>query len=414
MSKHSQIKSCPITEEENGVKYFSLDGLPAVNNLSETREDSINAEKYPLNVYYYPSSGISCLDFVVDADLLFNHYLYKSEVNKPYYDHCKNMFSYAKNYLDIQDGTEILDIGGNDGTLLSAFKSCTDKKIKTLNIDPSKNLSEVCKSKGIDVITDFFTHELARDLGKKYSLVVCTNVFQHLKDLHSFVRGVETLLDENGIWMLEFPYWINSVETNQFDQVYHEHIYYHSVTPLKRLMEKHGLKIINVTRQDIHGGSLRLVMCKKDSTRKEDSTVKQILKEEESYTSEKYLQWGSKIADHIQESKRFIENLVKNGNTVFGFGAAAKGCVYLNAMKITDSQVPYIIDDTDLKQGKFVPGTGIRVVSRDILKHKSPDYILILAHNFSEYIIDSLKYIYKGKFIVLVPSIKIIDLIEHD
>lgn len=406
MSKHSEIKICPITGDSERVRYFTLGNIPIVNNLLDTREDSVKVDSYPLNVEYYPKSGLSCLDFVIDGDVLFNHYLYKSEVNKPYYEHCKSMFSYAKKYVNVDNHTSILDIGGNDGTLLSAFKSCTDKNIHTLNIDPSKNLAETCRSKGVEVISEFFTLELTKTLKEKYDIVVCTNVFQHLKDISSFVEGIQNTLSEDGVWILEFPYWIHSMETNQFDQVYHEHIYYHSVKPLHTLMSQHGLRIVNVTFQKIHGGSLRLIIVKNESAHKTDSTVQEFLNKESLYDTKRYIEWGLQISSHIEQSKLFIEGLLAEGKTIFGFGAAAKGCVYLNAMKMTHEHIPYIIDDTDLKQGKFVPGTGIPVVNREILNQQSPDYILILAHNFSEYIIESFQNTYKGKFIVLIPQIQ--------
>lgn len=408
MNKHSEIKLCPITEDSERVKYFTLGSIPIVNNLLDTREESIHADRYPLNLYHYSKSGISCLDLVIDGEVLFSHYLYKSEVNGPYYEHCKNMFFYAHNYVNIKDGTSILDIGGNDGTLLSAFKSCTNKNIYTLNIDPSKNLYEVCKNKGIDVMSEFFSLDLAKTLNKKYDLVICTNVFQHLKDIASFVEGVHHILEDEGVWILEFPYWIRSMETNQFDQVYHEHIYYHSVKPLRHLMRNYGLKIINVTEQDIHGGSLRLVICKDTSYNENDHTIDKFLTKENSYSVESYLDWGKNIYSHIEKSKQFIENIINEGKTIYGFGAAAKGCVYLNSMNITYKEIPHVIDDTDLKQNKFIPGTGIQVVNRDILKQNPPDYILILAHNFSNHIVESLKNEYSGKFIVLAPEIKII------
>jgi predicted TPR repeat methyltransferase len=136
---------------------------------------------------------------------------------------------------------------------LSAFREESKKDLDVLNIDPSKNLTKIAESKGIPTLNEFFSYEIAQKIAKKYDVILSTNVFQHLKDISSFVQGVESLLSEEGIRVLEFPYRINSMQTNQFDQVYHEHMYYHSVRPLNILMNKYGLKIINITKQDIHG-----------------------------------------------------------------------------------------------------------------------------------------------------------------
>jgi len=408
MKNYSIINKCPVTGHDEQIQYFDLGNIPLVNNLCDTREEAINAEKFPLNINYYPASGESSLSIAIDGELLFSHYLFKSEVNKPYYEHCQKMFKYVQEYVKIKDGTKIIDIGGNDGSLLDAFRSVSDKKLELLNIDPSKNLSELCKNKSIPFLTEFFSYDLAKTLNK-VDIITSTNVFQHLFDINSFAKGVEYLLNKDGVWVLEFPYWIHDMKTNQFDQIYHEHMFYHSITPMKMMMEKHNMKIINVTKQNIHGGTLRLIIAKKDSKLTPDITVEAYLQLEKNYGLDYHIKWGKEVEQHIVDSKRFIQQLKAEGKNIFGFGAAAKGCIYLNAMDITYKHIDYIIDDTDIKQHKFMPGTGIQIVNRDILKTNQPDYILILAHNFSDYIIDSLKKIgYKGKFIILIPKITII------
>lgn len=407
MYNHSHIKECPITGHDEQILYFSLGNIPLVNNLCNTREESLTADRFPLNVNYYPASGESSLDFAVDSELLFKNYLFKSEVNIPYIEHCKKMFEFIQEYVKITALTKIVDIGGNDGTLLAAFKEVSKKDINVLNIDPSENLAPLSEAKGVPTLTEFFGVDTSNKIGK-VDIVTSTNVFQHLKDINGFAEGVSKILSRNGIWVLEFPYWIHDMKTNQFDQIYHEHMYYHSVTPMKMMMEKHGMKIINITKQNIHGGTLRLVIAPKSSNLNPDITVKAYLQLEKNYGLDYHIKWGEQVQNHIEESKECIKTLKQSGKTIYGFGAAAKGCIYLNAMGITHEYVDYIIDDTDIKQGKFVPGTGIEIVSREILKDKQPDYILILAHNFADYIIESLKLEYSGKFIILVPNIKII------
>ena len=405
MNNYSLIKECPITGHDEQIKYFDLGNIPLVNNLCNTREEAINVEKFPLDINYYPASGESSLSVAINGELLFSHYLFKSEVNKPYYEHCQKMFKYAQEYIKIKDGTKIIDIGGNDGSLLDAFRSVSDKELKLLNIDPSKNLSKLCKNKNIPVLTEFFSYNIAKTLDK-VDIITSTNVFQHLFDINSFAKGIEYLLKDDGIWILEFPYWIHDMKTNQFDQIYHEHMFYHSVTPMKIMMEKHGMKIINITKQNIHGGTLRLIISKKDSKFTPDITIEAYLQLEKNYGLDYHIKWGKEVQNHITNSKNFIKQLKQEGKTIYGFGAAAKGCIYLNSMGLTYQDIDYVIDDTDIKQGKFIPGTGIQVIDRNILKEKQPDYILILAHNFSNYIIESLNSEYKGKYIILIPEIK--------
>jgi len=407
MKNYTIIDKCPITGDINKIKYFDLGNIPLVNNLLDTREESMNVDKYPLDINYYPLSGESSLSIAVNGEILFSHYLFKSEVNQPYYEHCREMFRNSLNYVSQDSILEIIDIGGNDGTLLEAFRSQSEKKLSILNIDPSKNLSKLCEKKNIPVLNEFFSYDLAKKLNKKADIITSTNVFQHLLDINSFASGVEHLLKDDGIWILEFPYWIHDMDTNQFDQIYHEHIYYHTVRPMKMMMEKHNLKIVNITKQNIHGGTLRLIIGKINSKFTPDFTVDTFLEFENKYDIKYHINWGKDIKQHIEKSNKFIKDLKSNNKKIFGFGAAAKGCIYLNSMGITSDEIDYIIDDTDIKQNKFIPGTGIQVVGREILKENKPDYILILAHNFTEFIVKSLSDVYDGDFITLIPKVKV-------
>lgn len=407
MTNSSLISKCPITDSTTSVEYFSLGNIPLVNNLCDTREQSFLADKFPLTLVYYPESKLTSLNVAVDGNLLFSHYLYKSSVNKPYVEHCKMMFNHIQEYVSVTDGTTFIDIGGNDGTLLHTFKSVTDKHISVLNVDPSKNLTEISLERGVPVLNEFFSVDSMLNYENQIDVITSTNVFQHLKDINSFVKAVKLALNVNGVWILEFPYWLNSMLTNQFDQVYHEHVYYYTVTPLKSLMERHGMKIISISPQNIHGGTLRLVIAKENSNHKTDESVATFLHNESLYDDEFYNQWGKQVQNHITACSEFLLDLKSQGNVIYGFGAAAKGCIYLNAMGLDNNTIDVVIDDTDIKQNKFIPGTGIEIVNRDILQTNPPDYILILAHNFKDYIIQSLSDIYTGKFVILIPEIKV-------
>lgn len=408
MTQHLHIKQCPITESEESIRYFSLGNQPLANNLADSREQSLAAEQFPLNLNYYPKSNLTMLDFSVDGSLLFSHYFYKTGAHAVYAEHCKGMFKTISNYVIVSDGTRFIDIGGNDGTLLLTFKSLTDKNISVLNVDPSKNLTKISVENGIPAINDFFSLNVLSEHKNTVDVITSTNVFQHLLDIDSFVHSVSQLLSDNGIWLLEFPYWLHSMLTNQFDQIYHEHVYYYLVTPLNILFKKHNLKIINVSKQNIHGGSLRLVIAKNNSKHTTDQTLDEYLTMESKFDKNFYTTWGSTIDNHILQSKYLLNKIKSEDKTIYGFGAAAKGCVFLNALGADYNIIDVVIDDTDIKQNKFIPGTGIQIVSRDILTKTQPDYILILAHNFADYIIKSLSSVYTGKFIVLLPEIKII------
>lgn len=408
MDNYKSINKCPITGDNKKVIYLDLGLMPLVNNLNNTREESLNCSKYPLTVQLFEQSKLSSLTVEIEPNILYQHYLYKSGISQPYIEHCEEMFMFVDVYLNLNENHKILDIGGNDGTLLKTFLK---KKplLDVLNIDASENLTAEAKESGIPSINGFWGIKLAKEINTKFKLITTTNCFQHTVPIESFVEGISISLDKFGIWCLEFPYWKTSIETGQFDQVYHEHIYYYLIKPLSLLFDKYNLRIIKAIKYPIHGGTVRLLITHKGELGEAFQPCGGVQKliDEEKFSIEDYISWGNKIQNNILESKKFILSLKNKGYKIAGFGAAAKGCTYLNAAKINYDIVDYIIDDTDIKQGKFVPGTGIEIVSREKLKTHPVDYIIILAHNFSDYIIKLLKQNgYKGKFIILLPEIK--------
>lgn len=410
MKKIDKVDNCPITNDSEKFTYMDLGEMPLVNNLCETTEESINCKKYKLAVQYFKKSKLSCLTENVDPNLMFSDYSYKSGVLKPYIEHCKEMFWFVDMYTMLKEGDNVLDIGGNDGTLLKTF---LEKKpyLKVLNVDASTNLTKLSNESGIPAINEFWGVETAKKIDKKFKLITSTNVFQHTPPIADYVEAIAMSLDKFGIWCLEFPYWKTNMETKQYDQIYHEHVYYYLIQPLKLLFEKFGLRIIKAVKYPIHGGSLRLLITHIGPTGEAFQPcdgVDELIKEELQIDEKYYEEWGLTIKNHISDAREFLLNLKKEGKSIVGFGAAAKGCIFLNSAKIDYNIIDTIIDDTDLKQNKFVPGVGIKISSREYLKNNKVDYILVLAHNFKDSIIKSLKNEFTGQFIVLFPQIEII------
>jgi 2-polyprenyl-3-methyl-5-hydroxy-6-metoxy-1,4-benzoquinol methylase len=407
MKEVTEVTNCPITNDSDRFTYIDLGEMPLVNNLSDTREDSFNSPKYKLAVQYFNKSKLSCLTENVDPNLMFSQYSYKSGVVKAYADHCKEMFWFVDTYLNLKENDNLLDIGGNDGTLLHSF---LEKKsyLNVLNVDASTNLTKLSRERGVPALNAFWGVETAKTLDKKFKLITSTNVFQHTPPIADFVEAISMSLDDKGIWCLEFPYWKTNMETLQFDQIYHEHVYFYLVEPLKQLFDKFGLEIIKAVKYPIHGGTLRLLISKKGDWSVCEG-VEKIINEEQSINETYYKDWGEVIGEHISDCNIMLQACKNVNNNIVGFGAAAKGCIFLNSAKIDHTILDVVIDDTDLKQDKFIPGTGIQIKSREYLKENKVDYILILAHNFKDVIIESLRNDgYTGKFIILFPTIQII------
>lgn len=394
---------CPITGSDKAIQYLNLGNVPLVNNLCDTREESFACQKFPLAIQLFTESSLTTLTEIVNKDNLFLNYLYRSGVNKPYLTHCAKMYDYLSRRIDFKDKDLVVDIGGNDGSLLIEFRK-ENRNLNYLNIDCSKSFIEVNQQAGIEYLNEYFCAET--ELSYKAKLITSTNVFQHTEPIRSFVQGIERNLSNEGMWCLEFPYLLTTLANDNYDQVYHEHIYYFCLKNIIDLLKQEGLKVINVSYHDMHAGTLRVLSVKESSLRHPDSTILSFLNLERTLTEEYYLKWGKRTQEKIGTYKQFIMDL--QGKSIAAFGAAAKGCVFLNSCEIDYSLVRFIVDDTPFKQGKFVPGTGIEVVNRDHFKTHHVDYLIILAHNFKDYIINSLKGQYDGKFIVMFPDIKIL------
>jgi hypothetical protein len=375
-------------------KLLDLGFQPLVNNLFPTKQESLDAKQYPMSSVIDENLKIQ-LDLAIPSEELYMKYLYHSAVNKPYVYHCQKMWHSIKH---LKHDT-IIDVGGNDGTLLKAFRSQSTDPIKLINVDASSSFREENLEAGIEYVNDYFNEEL--DLPKA-DIITSTNVFQHTPGVEKFLAAVSKHLASHGVWILEFPYTLRTFETLQFDQFYHEHFYYWLVTPLVKLFDKYGLRIINTEEQTIHGGTLRLWIAHKKYSNP-TGAADEYLKAEKNFN---FFAAADKMHKKIVKDKKWIENL--DGKIAF-FGAAAKGCVYLNALGISTKNFPnaYVVDDTKNKQGMFVPGTGFEVVPRNKLYEDQPDYLIILAHNFKDYIIQSLRPEYKGKVVTMLPSVQI-------
>jgi len=368
-----------------------LGKMPLVNNLFETFDEAISATTYSLKVVEQ-NDKIMALDTIVPPDKLFTKYYYRSSINKPYITHCKNMWSNIEKY----NPRTIADIGGNDGALLNAFQECSNQKLNLYNIDPSESFIEDNTKKNITYINNYWGNI---NINTKFDIITSTNVFQHNVDYDKFLSGIQTHLD--GRWVLEFPYFLETVETNQFDQIYHEHIYYWLIYPLYTLFKKYDLKIIDISYQPIHGGSLRVISSNKKEDVENSKIIDTYITKELSYD---FYQWNSKIQQKIETDKQFIDSL--DGKTAV-FGAAAKGCIYMNAVGLSHKNIAYIIDDTPEKQNMYGPSTGIRIIDRSILQKENIDNVIILAHNFKDYIVNSLReYGYTNKIFVMLPEIQ--------
>jgi SAM-dependent methyltransferase len=403
--------NCRICKSENLTKYLDLGFLPLSNNLACNTIEAFNKERFPLQVLFCPECGLSQLSEVIDPAKMFSHYVYRSGISKTFINHCREMAKELKEKHGLSSESFMIDVGSNDGTLLREFKD--EIGLKIMGIDPAENLAAICDAAGIPNMTYFWGIGTARKIVNtfgKADLITATNVFAHCDNVRDFIEAAKHALKDNGALVLEFPYLIDFIENNEFDTIYFEHVSYFSISPLKRLCEEVGMHVVSVSRQNIHGGSVRVVIKNhKDENTDAEGFVKgeRIL----GYNLvEKYEQWSARVNHNINELKYHLSKLKWEGKSIAGFAASAKGNTLLNCGNITVGTIKYIVDQTPEKIGKYSPGTGIPIVSMDDLVRTPPDYLLILSWNFFEEIKEKVRAAgYKGKFIIPIPDFKIID-----
>jgi cyclopropane fatty-acyl-phospholipid synthase-like methyltransferase len=407
MKKHEKCRACG---NKDLITYLDLGMLPLANNLESTRSEAINCNKYPLQVAFCESCGLSQLSIVVDPKTLFKHYVYRSSVNQGYVDHCRTWAKSLKGTLN--EDSFVIDIAGNDGALLKEFKE--ELGCKVLNIDPAENLYKICEDNGVRMYCTFWGIKAAQHLintdWPKADLITATNVFAHVDNIKEFLEATKMVLKPEGLLILEFPYLVDFIENVEFDTVYFEHLSYISIKPLHQLVRSIGLNIINIEKQNIHGGTVRVTISPKEKNLY-TAPLTYVLDELEGRYDDirTYSKWASTVDQTIEDFRSIILALKTIGKKVAAFAASAKGNTLLNCAQLDYEMIDYIIDETPEKIGKFSPGTGIEIFGLEKLKDEPPDYLVILSWNFKDEIIEKCKQAgYKGKYIIPIPKPEIL------
>lgn len=382
-----------------GKPYLDLGLMPLSNNLQATKHET--APRYPLQVVFCDNCFLSQLNVVVDPGVLFNNYVYRSGISEGYKSHCRDMAADLRSW-GINDQSHHVDIAGNDGTLLKQFKLVLGGDFqKRMIVDPAQNFMEENRAAGILQAPFFWNLGLAKEMRGAVDLITATNVFAHVDDVADFLLSAHAALKKTGILVLEFPYLVDFIDRKEFDTVYFEHLSYFSLTPLLRLANDCGLTILDATRHEIHGGSLRVIMGKTGVANAENvDKILQLEYEKGLHKPKTYLIWAEQVQRVIKDFRNGILSIMEKGHRIAGFAASAKGNVLLNAAGLTHQHIEYILDETPEKKGKFSPGTGIPITDFGY-QYTWPYYLIILSWNFAEEIKDKCRRLgYQGKFIL--------------
>jgi len=368
---------------------------PLANNLKRNLNDSIDT--YPLEMNYCQDCHNCQLSVAVDPKKMFDNYFYLSSTSKSFKKHFENA---AKKYIKefgLNKNSYVIDIGCNDGIGLIPFENYGLKNL--IGVEPAKNLSKICNGKGIKTINDYLNFKTLKKIKKGANLILASNVFAHSDNLKMLAECMIKLLSRKGVIIIEVQYLLNTLKDLTFDNIYHEHYNYWSLTSLNFFFNKLNVKIFKAEKIPTHGGSLRIYVSKNKKI-KIDKSINQILKEEVKFGIKKYetyLNFDKKI-EQLRLNVRNNIKLLKNENeNLIGYGSPAKATTSLNFFGINKDFLSCTIEDNKLKQNKFIPGVDIPIVNKSSIKNKKSN-ILVLAWNFFNEISKSNKEIGK-KFI---------------
>ncbi|MCI9446042.1 MAG: class I SAM-dependent methyltransferase [Lachnospiraceae bacterium] len=391
-------------------RVISFGDMPIANGFLS--EDMFEKEKfYPLEVGFCPTCSMVQLTELVDKEDMFNeNYAYFASTSKRMVDHFKE-FAYwvMENYLS--DNPFVVEIGSNDGIMLQNY---VKENIKHVGVEPSENVAQAARDKGVNTLSCFFDKENAEKIKAEYGeadVIAGTNVMCHLPYIHSVFDGVTSLLKPQGVLIFEDPYVGDIVRRTSYDQIYDEHAFYFSVSSVSYLADMHGLEVIDALPQNVHGGSMRYILARRGA-RKASERVREIMADEEKQGLKKlstYQAFAGNVAQNKEDLLSLLKKIKSEGKRIVGYGATSKSTTVLNYCGIGPEYIEFISDTTPIKQGKFTPGMHIPVKPYDAFAVDYPEYALLFAWNHGEEIIanESSFQDAGGKFILYVDRVRV-------
>lgn len=406
--KIKEYNHCRLCRSNNIYNVIDLGCTSPANAYQETQKDSLKQEKFPLQAFLCFSCYSVQLKHTVDPNILFQNYKYSSSTVVSLVDHFKD---YAADLKEKHIFGKCLEIGSNDGILLSELKNLG---CSVLGVEPSTNLAEVANAKGLPTLPSFFNKEEGARISKEYGkfdLICANNVFAHIDDLHSVTQGIVSCLSRDGVFVFENAYLMDTLDGLYFDQIYHEHLYYHSIHPLKNFFEGYGLEIFNIMHNQNQGGSIRVFVKWVGSTKwrvNREVIDRYLNKEQALFNRGTFTEFNSNINNQAANFKQFLNKRKAEGKTFSAFGAPAKLTTFSEKFGLTYNNINYVVENSKVKVGLYTPGVGIPIVEPASFKDCPTDYCLITAWNFADKIIENNKWYLDqgGIFIKVLPEFK--------
>jgi len=394
-------------------------GMSPLANSYVRFEDSQNAEKsYPLKVWVCGNCLLAQLESFESPDAIFGDYLYFSSFSTSWVEHARRYCEMMTGRFGFDANSQVIEIASNDGYLLQHFKAMG---IPVLGVEPAANVAKVAwEERGIPSVVNFFGVETAKELvasGQSAKLLMGNNVLAHVPDINDFVGGLKLALDPAGVITFEFPHLQRLIAGNQFDTIYHEHFSYLSFLAVEKVFAHHGLTLFDVEELPTHGGSLRIFARHTEHIAPAMAITPRVdaMRDQETEFGLTRMETYTAFGDKVQATKRhllkFLIDAKQAGQSVVGYGAAAKGVTLLNYCGVRDDLVDYVVDKSPYKQNHYMPGVRIPIYGPDKISETKPDYVLILPWNLQKEIRAEMAKVreWGGRFVAPIPEVTVLD-----
>lgn len=393
--------------------FLDLGRTPLANSYLQTEVDYDREETFPLAVAYCENCQLVQLSETVAPEKMFSRYAYFSSYSESSLDHARQMAEAHIKRFALGPASRVLEIASNDGYLLQYFQQ---HGIAVLGIDPARNIAAEANRRGVPTICQFFDEILAPDLVREHGqadLIIGNNVLAHVPGVNGFLRATAACLRADGAAVFEFPYLRELLDKNEFDTIYHEHVFYYSLSAIRNLAHRAGLELWDVAPQQIHGGSLRVIL-QHPGARPIDSRIDQMLSEEKKIGLmgfARYDSFGRQVCALKGQLLLMLSDLKRAGKRIAAYGAPAKGNTLLNYCGIGRELVEFTVDRSPHKQGMFLPGSHLPILPPEELLVRKPDYALILPWNIADEIIRQQRpyLLAGGRFITPIPEPRILE-----
>ena len=402
-------EACRSCGSERLHDILSLGATPLANALLCTEDLTKPERKIPLTLSLCETCALVQLRETVDPAVMFSDYLYFSSFSDTMLTHARALVEQTIDREGLGAGSLVVEIASNDGYLLQYYKQ---RGIPVLGIEPAANIAEVAmRERGIPTRVDFFSADLAtalRSEGLRATVVHANNVFAHVPDTNGFMHGLATILADDGVAIIEAPYVKTMLDHREFDTIYHEHVFYFSLTAIDRLARRHGLVVADVEEIPIHGGSLRYFLRPAAGAAPSPRVV-ELLQDEQRWGVDRratYDAFGADVQALRQSLRTLLADLKARGRRLAAYGASAKGSTLLNYFGIGRDVLDFVVDRSTVKQGRYTPGTHLLIRPLDALAKERPDYVLLLTWNFKDEILGQQESYRQsgGKFIIPIPE----------